>query len=221
MLGELGLVLVDSHECESVIRHPFFDRVRSKGLSKAGAQAFIGQFWHPSHTFPSFLAGLIARSPSLDVKTSLSRVLWQELGEGDPQRAHESIYVSSMVAAGFRDPSAPEDAPTTATAHLVALYESAATDFLTGLGCVYATEAIDLPIVTALGDAVTAATGVAEIPWVEIHALQEPDHIESARAAVGVELEPSEADRVAEAAMEMWRCWNEFYSAVDVLCGDR
>jgi pyrroloquinoline quinone (PQQ) biosynthesis protein C len=216
MLGALGLTLSRSQECKAVLEHPIFARIAAHGIDRRGAQRFVDQFWHPSHYFPTFLAGLISQTPRLEVMTSLSRILWQELGEGDPRRAHESIYVDTMLALGLRDPSAHEDEPNEATARLVEQYRIGASDFLTGLGCIYATEAIDLPIVSGLGVAVSAATGAETIPWVEIHAEQEPDHMESATAAVDVELDAMEADKVAEAARSMWLGWNDFYSTLEL-----
>src|SRR5688500_12174641 len=98
MLGTFGRQLFESEACREVLDHPIFTRIKEQGTDRAGAERFIGQFWHPSHYFPTFLAGLIAVSPTLEVKTNLSRILWQELGEGDPARAHESIYVDTVVA---------------------------------------------------------------------------------------------------------------------------
>lgn len=215
MLGDVGTQLALSPECQQVLNHRLFPRVAEDGLSLEAAERFVGQFWHPSHYFPTFLAGLIAVAPSLEVKTSLSRILWQELGEGDPRRAHESIYVDTMLALGLRNPAVPEDPPNEATTRLVELYAAARHDYLDGLGCIFATEAIDLPIVSALGAAVSAATGTSEIPWVAIHAEQEPDHIESASDAVAVELLPAEREQVTRAAVRMWQAWDAFYSALE------
>jgi hypothetical protein len=212
--GLLGADLSQSPECRAVIEHPVFSRVR-EGLSREGADTFVGQFWHPSHFFPRFLAGLISVAPSLEVQTSLSRILWQELGEGDPRRAHESIYVETVTALGLSDPSAPEDVPLPATARLVDLYREASADFVAGLGAIFATEAIDLSIVRGLGGAVTAATGAEEIPWVDIHALQEPDHMDSATDALMVDLPQAEAEGVVAAAVRMWDHWHDFYSELE------
>src|SRR5678809_686441 len=58
-------------------------------LSTEQVVIILGQWFHPLHYFPTFLSRLISVSPKLETQTYVSRILWEELGEGDPRRAHE------------------------------------------------------------------------------------------------------------------------------------
>lgn len=197
-----------------VSTHAVFDHAAGGAVGREGIQRFVEQFWHPSHYFPSFLAGLISVAPPLPIKTSLSLILFQELGEGDPARAHESVYLRMLEELGFDTSAIVDGSPSPATAALVDVYAHGSSDFLFGLGCIYGTEAIDLPIVSGLGRAVTAVTGVPELEWVVLHTVQEPDHMESATAAVEHTLSPAEEAAVMQGAEAVWDGWNAFYSAL-------
>src|SRR5438045_2407777 len=86
---------------KELIHHPFFKEVRSSDLTRDKVGIFLGQWWHPLHYFPNFLSRTIDAVPVLAMKTAICKILNQELGEGDPARAHEQLYISTMVDAGF------------------------------------------------------------------------------------------------------------------------
>jgi hypothetical protein len=60
-------------------------------LSREQVVIILGQWFHPLHYFPTFLSRLISVSPEIETQTFVSRILWEELGEGDPRRAHEKV----------------------------------------------------------------------------------------------------------------------------------
>src|ERR1700761_8261062 len=105
------------------VSHRFFPAVANSGISAGHAGIFLGQWWHPLHYFPTFLARCIAVLPDITSKSAITRILAQEVGNGHPDRAHESIYVESMVKAGFDRPAITEATPLPETAELVAGYE--------------------------------------------------------------------------------------------------
>src|SRR5258708_16741236 len=70
--------------------------MRGGGLSAAGISVILGQWRHPLHYFPVFLSRLVSVAPSVEMQAVISRILWQELGQGDPDLAHEHIYVETI-----------------------------------------------------------------------------------------------------------------------------
>ena len=70
-------------------------------------------------------------------------------------------------------------------------------------------------LVSGIGRAVQAFSGVDSLPWVDIHVRQEPDHTESVENAFASGLPPQELERVASASGEMYRLWIDFFSDID------
>ena len=194
-----------------LIHHPFFKEVRSSDLGRETVGVFLGQWWHPLHYFPHFLSRTIDVVPMLEMKTAISKILYQELGEGIPARAHERIYVSTMTDAGFDAATVSEAAPFAETRRLVQRYQEASADRLSALGVVYGTEVADLAMVGGIGNAVRRATGVQDLPWVDIHVLQEPDHVEQVNEAIEPDFAPGEIDQIVASAEEMWSLWIAFF----------
>ncbi|MFY0528781.1 TenA family transcriptional regulator [Archangium gephyra] len=213
--------LLENSLRNDLVKHPFFEAVKKEPLSKEQVAIFLSQWWHPLHYFPTFLSRLISVTPKLEDKTAISKILWQELGEGDVERAHERIYISTMVDVGFAREQFVDVEPFPATAKLIERYAVASGEALQGLGFLYGTEVADYPMVSGIGRAVKRVTGVKELPWVTIHALQEPEHVRSANATLksgkaekkGKATEDSAA--VVRGAEEMWTLWIAFFSALE------
>ena len=72
---------------KSLIQHPFLLDLRNNSFSTEQMAIILGQWFHPLHHFPVFLAEIIAIAPNLSIQTAISKILWQELGEGDPKRS--------------------------------------------------------------------------------------------------------------------------------------
>jgi pyrroloquinoline quinone (PQQ) biosynthesis protein C len=197
---------------KNLIHHRFFDEIRTGLLSRGDVAVFLGQWWHPLHYFPDFLSQSIAVIPKLETRTAICAILFQELGEGDPARAHERIYVETMATAGFSQKEVTEAAPFESTRNLVQGYERACTQEASALGFVYGTEVADLAMVSGIGAAVRQVSGLKNLPWVDIHVLQEPHHVDKAGDALQPELSSDDFDRVVASAEEMWRLWIGFFS---------
>jgi hypothetical protein len=218
MDGTIG-TLQRSELRNSLIRHPLFREIQERPMTRDQVAKILGQWWHPLHYFPTFLARLIATVEPLSMKTQISKILWQELGEGDPERAHERVYISTMTDAGFDRSSFVDVPPLSPSADLVAGYAAAATDECRGLGFLYGTEVADLAMVTGIGRAVRRVTGLRSLPWVDIHALQEPAHVVAATGSIaerrGDDGALGEASTgVRAAADKMWQLWIAFFDAV-------
>jgi len=216
MLGQAFADSLNQHALRrQLIQHPFFDHVRSAELSKEQVAMFLGQWWHPLHYFPDFLSRLIAATPRIEIRTAISKILFQELGEGDVKRAHEVIYIDTMVPLGFTEAAVSGAAPFEATKALVAAYAEHAKEMLSGLGFLYGTEVADLAMVSGIGSAVRRVTGAKHLEWVEIHVQQEPEHVARANDAVGLDFPAAEEKAILQGAETMWKHWIAFFDELD------
>jgi pyrroloquinoline quinone (PQQ) biosynthesis protein C len=197
---------------KNLIHHRFFDEVRTGLLTRSDVAVFLGQWWHPLHYFPDFLSRSIAVVSRLETRTAICAILFQELGEGDPARAHERVYLETMAAAGFSQREVAEAPPFESTRNLVQGYERASTEEISALGFVYGTEVADLAMVSGIGAAVRQISGLKNLPWVDIHVLQEPNHVNKAGDALQPELSSDDFEQVIASAEEMWRLWIGFFS---------
>lgn len=197
---------------KNLIHHPFFEAVRSGTLARNDVAVFLGQWWHPLHYFPNFLSRSISVVPNLETKTAICAILSEELGEGNPERAHERIYVETMTAAGFSRQEVTEAPPLASTRELIQGYERASTAPISALGFMYGTEVADLAMVSGIGAAVRRVSGMKNLLWVDIHVLQEPHHVDEASHALEPELSDEQYGSVVASAEEMWRLWTAFFS---------
>ena len=183
-------------------------------LPRELAVVILGQWFHPLHYFPVFLSRLISVTPNVESQTYISRILWEELGEGDPVRAHEKIYVETMTGGGFEKTDFTEAPPLAATRRLVDGYEKASSQFLSGLGFLYGTEVVDLQMVATIGALMKRCTGLRTLPWVDIHVSQEPGHVESSSSTLDQSLDHDAQHRVVMSAEEMWTLWTDFFRSI-------
>ena len=216
MNAAIRVVLMKDSRRSELVNHRFFSRVRaSRDLDKEQVARYLGQWWHPLHYFPTFLSRLVSNLRDLEMKTAVSKILWEELGEGNPERAHERIYVDTMTSVGFAAEAVSAAAPLPATQRLVERYAAAAGDCWSGLGFLYGTEVADLAMVSGIGVSVRRVTGEKQLPWVTIHAHQEPGHIASAQDALALELSELETRKIYDGAREMWTLWIAFFDTLD------
>jgi pyrroloquinoline quinone (PQQ) biosynthesis protein C len=203
----------------NLLHHPFFRQIKTQTLTRDTVGIFLGQWWHPLHYFPTFLSRTISVVPSLGMKTAISKILYQELGEGHPDRAHERVYVATMSAVGFSEAVVSDASPFAATEQLVEGYRRACEEPLSALGFVYGTEVADLVMVAGIGTAVRLATGASDLPWVDIHISQEPDHVEQVNEAVDPTFAERDATEIVAAAERMWQLWIAFFSSLQLEMG--
>lgn len=183
-------------------------------LPRELAVVILGQWFHPLHYFPVFLSRLISVTPNIESQTYISRILWEELGEGDPLRAHEKIYVETMTGGGFEKAQFTEAPPFTATRRLLDGYEKASSEYQAGLGFLYGTEVVDLQMVATIGALMKRCTGLRTLPWVDIHVQQEPGHVESSSNTLDQSLDHEAQHRVVSSAEEMWTLWTDFFKSI-------
>ena len=174
----------------------------------------LGQWFHPLHYFPVFLSRLVSVAPNVETQAEIARILWQELGEGDYRRAHEEIYIDTMVNVGFAAEQVAEAPPLEHTEKLVAGYRQASAGFLTGLGFMYATEVADLAMVSTIGRLVRECTGQHDLPWIDIHVNQEPDHVKSSTKTLLPPFTAEEHRQIVASAEQMWMLWVHFFRGI-------
>ncbi|MFE3328109.1 iron-containing redox enzyme family protein [Streptomyces sp. NPDC059176] len=199
--------------------HEFFKQVHGRALSHEHVGIFLGQWWHPLHYFPTFLARCISALPDIESKSAITRILSQEVGVRSAKAAHEVIYADSMEKAGYDRRTVTGSAPFAETAALLARYEKCSTDRCSALGGIYATEVTDLLMVSAIGEAVKRESGRERNAWVDIHVTQEPDHVDQATNALFSGLTPEEERQVLDSAEEMWRHWTAFFDRLAIETG--
>ena len=112
-----------------VIGHPFLRKLKVSDLSRDQAEVIIGQYWYPMHNFTSFLPKVVSIAPNIETKTEVSRIMWQELGEGDAEQSHEALYLSTFLACGLRHDAIAETEALPATDRLIDGYKRAAKSF--------------------------------------------------------------------------------------------
>lgn len=211
--------LLENEVHRAFVDHEFFKQVNVRDLSHEHVEIFLGQWWHPLHYFPTFLARCIAVLPDIESKSAITRILSTEAGVRSAKAAHEVIYADSMEKAGYDRQTVTGSAPFPETAALVAWYEKCSADHCSALGGIYATEVTDLLMVSAIGEAVKRESGTERNAWVDIHVAQEPDHVEEAGNALISGLTPEQEQAVLDSAEEMWRCWTAFFDRLAVETG--
>jgi pyrroloquinoline quinone (PQQ) biosynthesis protein C len=199
---------------QQVVSHPFLKRIRTQELTKPQVSVIVGQYWYPIHYVTEFLPKVIAVVSDLSMRTYVSKILWQELGEGDPDQAHETLYLETMVGGGIDADDVRNMPALSATDRLVHGYRDSTSDPFSAIGFLYGTEVIDLAMVSSVGAAVRNTTGVEHLPWVDIHLKQEPDHVSSVKNLVASSLTEEQRRKVVEEAENIWSLWSDFYDAI-------
>lgn len=201
---------------QALFSHPFVERMKKQPLSQQQVAVILAQWFHPLHYFPSFVSRFIGIAPTMELKVLMSKIVWQELGEGDPGQAHEALFVETMTGVGFQAGELVGRPALPATARLVGAYaQKSADDYLSSLGYLYATEAADLLMVAAIGAAVRKTSGAKRLAWVDIHVKQEPDHTDCVDSAVADGLDAAERAAVLRSAAAMFAMWCDFFSDIE------
>lgn len=196
-----------------LLAHSIVSRVRSKEWSVAEISAIVGQYWYPLHFFPTFLGRLLSVAPDTKMKTAISKILNQELGDGRYSSSHEWLYIQAMCSLGIDKQIVCKSPMTPQTEALVNGYSRASENFYPGIGFLTATETTDLDIVKGLEGVVSKLSGNRPLPWVTIHTLQEPEHIDLSTSVISDAGISSEAAKEIKNAMaQTWTLWLKFFN---------
>ncbi|KZN47817.1 iron-containing redox enzyme family protein [Pseudoalteromonas luteoviolacea] len=195
--------------------HSLFSRLKEGGYEMDDVAYMLGQWWHPLHYFPTFLANCIATLPTIESKCAITKILNQEVGDGEPRRSHESIYISTMTKAGFDIKDVTQMAGSKETVALLKGFKESSFNKADALGFIFATEVVDLALVSSIGIGVEKVTGKKRLPWVEIHLIQEPDHVEEADNSLMSVVDADEFEQVSASADNAWRLWIDFFDQIE------
>ncbi|MFZ6182399.1 TenA family transcriptional regulator [Nannocystis pusilla] len=202
---------------QTLLKHRMFAVLRGPRLSRDALKFVVGQYWHPIEYFTEFLALSLANVRELALRSRMSSILYQELGQGDPEQAHQSLYLLAAQRAGISADEVCGAEPLPETRRLLDGFRGAARSPARAVGYLYATEIVDLELVRTLGKALAGASGGQESEWLKIHARQEREHVAVARDAVAsLAVGPHAVDKCAIAA---WRRWHGFYDGIERVIG--
>lgn len=200
---------------KELMNHSLLLEMRREGLKLPQLIIVLAQWYHPLHYFPVFLARLIAILPQISMQTSVSKILWQELGEGRTDQAHEMIYQRTMQSLLIKAEQFVNCPLLPATQALLSGYRQATEqNYLAGLGFAFGTEAADLAMVSSIGKAAARFSAKPSLEWVDIHIKQEPMHTDCMDDALQAGLDQQEEEEVIVHAKKMWELWINFFSAI-------
>ncbi|MGH9824703.1 MAG: iron-containing redox enzyme family protein, partial [Blastocatellia bacterium] len=121
------------------------------------------------------------------------------------------VYIDTMSDAGFPRDRVASSPAFRATSDLVNGYERASIDYPMGLGFLYGTEVADLAMVSSVGKLVRNCTGKQNLPWVDIHVEQEPEHVATSCNTLMLTFSHEEQSKIVSAAEELWSLWRSFF----------
>lgn len=208
--------LANSRNRLKLIHHSFFNNLNEIDLDGHQLAILIGQYWHPIHYFTKFLAKCIGVQNHLLPIAAISKILYQESGQGNPALAHEQIYIDSMMKSGLPYDRIVNAKPFDETANLIMAYKACEKNYISALGGIYATEAADLTMVTNIGTAVMKVSSTNSNEWVDIHSLQEPDHTEQSDFFLTGVTTENEKYEFIEFSDLMWDAWVKFFDRIDM-----
>jgi len=90
-------------ESHALWHHPFVERCRAGALTPGQVRVLGGQMYKFCREFTRFLATALAACPSEAARRVIGENLWEELGEGDPDRAHPALFRRFTRALGLCD----------------------------------------------------------------------------------------------------------------------
>lgn len=127
-----------------VNRNEFFLRFRDERLTRPRLQRFIKQYHYFCKHFVKVLEGLLYRTPldQLDMRVELTRTLYSELGNGDPEQAHLTLLNRFAARLDLDDAALRRTQPVACVRdYLRTLHELfLESDYLTALGAELAVE---------------------------------------------------------------------------------
>lgn len=199
-----------------LINHPVLKYLKDEKLANEQISILLSQWYYPLANFPFFLASSIAHIKILDIQTFLSDILHEELGCGDPQQAHLTLYESTMEDAGFLRSDFVNAGAYRATNNLVDGYKKASKDQNEAIGFVYATEVADLAMVSSIGYAVANFSNktLKELPWADIHIKQEPNHVNNVNNSLDIPIQEDESAVILSSAQSCWKLWSAFFEEI-------
>jgi pyrroloquinoline quinone (PQQ) biosynthesis protein C len=220
MGSSLANKLLDNPARKQLIEHPLFQAIDRGEIDRSMIQSVLGQWWHPLHFFPDFMSGAVAAMPTIEAKSFLANILNEETGNGRAEDAHERLFIVTARNAGLDEQQVVATPPTEETRRLVEGYRDSVRSMPTALGFVYGTEVVDLVMVSQVNKALRHLAPNADLPWVDIHISQEPNHVAQANRSIDIGLTEEEERAFISAAESVWSLWGGMFASASRLAAE-
>ncbi len=136
--------LIDELATHPVNTNVFFERFRAQRLSQTQLRLFLRQYHYFCKHFVKLLEGLLFRTPldRLEMRIELTKTLFSELGNGDPEQAHITLLNHTARAVGLDEQELHRTVPISGVrTYLDRLHHLFIdSDYLTALGAEMAVE---------------------------------------------------------------------------------
>jgi pyrroloquinoline-quinone synthase len=189
-------------------RHPFVERCRAGELTLEQVRVLACQMYKFCHSFPRYLATALTLCTDEDTRMVIAENLWDELGEGDPARAHAALLRRFTRSLDITDAQLDEVPTLPETAALIDTYLGlAARHGLAGiLGALcFASEGIVAALYTTLQDGVlrSGAVDAQALEFFTVHIHVDGGHADKLEAVLLPLLESRPAVAHARQAIEL------------------
>jgi len=161
-----------------------FFRAWKKGpIDRSRAEKFLVSFDFLVKGFPALIAAGAARAEDEETRRILAVNLYQECGEGVPQRTHHAIFRKFLATAGVQGSLAPEgDVTRDWRSGLLEIVQGA--DCTTLLGALSAGEYLSQPALTEIFSALQPLFPGADAEYFTSHLETETEHVKEITSAV-------------------------------------
>ncbi len=216
--------LVTRHE---MWRHPFLVRCRSSTLSRAEIEVFALQAYMFSREFVRFLGAIMAACDDEEARLIIAENLWDEMGGGQPQLTHPTLYRRFTRALGYSDEQLEATERSPETAHLVNTYLTSATrnGYVPALGALcYASEGLVGTLYTQIATAILSTASVPKeaLLFFELHIGVDDGHAEKLESIISRRVtNDTQANDVANAVTEALNARCRFFDGVQRLMGEK
>jgi DMATS type aromatic prenyltransferase len=208
-------------ERDAMTAHPFFRRLRREPASLRNIWILFANFRISiSRGFAAWLSALAERVEDRRIRKILDAQLDDELGGGDDQRAHQTLFAQMMDRLDGFGPAAGErerflEPGRRLTQRLAAIY--GAEDSIEGVGAVIASEIFGKQVDVFLGQELRRqrAVDVRSLSWLTVHETLEVTHAESSKELAEL-VPPVKQDVARRGALAIytagWRFLDEVYA---------
>lgn len=215
-LSDVQKILKSDKQRKRLISHDTLKLFKENKLNEKQVSIIVGQWYHPLQNFPYFLSSCISHMKEGSIQTFISDILYEELGCGNPKNSHIDLYISTCTDSGLNKEVVVNSAPFSATKNLINGYKNSVKNQNSALGFLYATEVADLAMVSSIGWALGNLTNKSpqNLPWVDIHIQQEPNHVNNVDNSLELEFEEEDVQEILESAQKMWKLWIYFFDEI-------
>lgn len=207
---------------ESVADHPLFSSLRSNPVDMSSLWVLVANTHAGiSPNFVRWLATTIARVPDRHIACLVAKQLFDELGNGQPERVHATLLERFVQALEPWQPPGETDrtwAGRTLAAATTPLFEQGHP--FTAIGALIVAEVFANEMDRCLGEEVRRQDLLAEdaLTWIRLHEVLEVEHCEDSGQLAALVPQRSEVLRATwEGARSQWTALGQFLDDVKTI----